>query len=270
MNGRLALVVPCFNEAARIDRQALLNAIGRYEWLDLVLVDDGSTDATGTVLSELQALAPSRINIVSLGANVGKAEAVRLGLQNAMGRAPFCGFWDADLSAPLDELVALRGVFAQLPSIEWVWGIRLRALGRRVNRRPLRHYLGRVFATATSLLLGIDCYDTQCGAKLFRSSEWLRAILAEPFASRWIFDVEMLTRLHGLQQASGATDLSTVVYEQPLAEWTHCAGSKVRGGDFMKAISDLFVVRRARAGWRRSITVDVAFQRQPDDAQPSV
>ena len=203
MTDRLALVIPCFNEAARLDQQALRDAVTRYAWLDLVLVDDGSTDTTAAALGALAATAPSRMCVVSLASNGGKAEAVRRGLQVAMTRATYCGFWDADLSAPLDEVVALRELFTRFPAVQWVWGIRLRALGRQVTRQPLRHYLGRVFATATSLALGVDSYDTQCGAKLFRSSGWLTTVLAEPFLSRWIFDVEMVTRLKGLLQANG-------------------------------------------------------------------
>lgn len=253
MTDRLALVIPCFNEAARLDQQALRDAVTRYAWLDLVLVDDGSTDTTAAALGALAATAPSRICVVSLASNGGKAEAVRRGLQVAMTRAPYCGFWDADLSAPLDELVALRELFTRFPAVQWVWGIRLRALGRQVTRQPLRHYLGRVFATATSLALGVDSYDTQCGAKLFRSSGWLATVLAEPFLSRWIFDVEMVTRLKGLLQANGGAALSQAVYEQPLAVWTHRAGSKVRSGDFVKAVMELLTVRRDSARWRRAV-----------------
>jgi hypothetical protein len=99
----------------------------------------------------------------------------------------------------------------------------------------------------------VDSYDTQCGAKLFRSSGWLTTVLAEPFLSRWIFDVEMVTRLKGLLQANRGAALSQVVYEQPLAVWTHRAGSKVRSGDFVKAVMELLTVRRDSARWRRAV-----------------
>ena len=80
-------------------------------------------------------------------------------------------------------------------------------------------------------------------------------MLAEPFLSRWIFDVEMVTRLKGLLQANGGAALSQAVYEQPLAVWTHRAGSKVRSGDFVKAVMELLTVRRDSARWRRAVAL---------------
>ena len=254
----LVLVVPCYNEAERLDPIAFERAIAAYPWLQLLFVNDGSTDGTAVVLEALRARAPSRIAINTLPHNVGKAEAVRLGLLEACA-APhllngLCGFWDADLSASLEELPTLRETFARRPAVQWVWGIRLRALGHDVTRRALRHYLGRLFATCSSLLLGIDSYDTQCGAKLFRVGPLLQTALSEPFRSRWIFDVELLTRAQALLQFIGSDPLERAVQEQPLAAWHHRAGSKVRSGDFLKALQELLVIRRARARWYRPCT----------------
>lgn len=249
---RVVLVVPCFNEAARLDAGAFDAALAGMAWLDLIFVDDGSTDGTGQVLQALAARWPTRIEVLTLAQNAGKAEAVRQGMLRALARGGACGFWDADLSAPLQEVVGLRAVLAQRAQVEWVWGIRLRALGRDVRRRPLRHYLGRLFATLSSLLLGIDSYDTQCGAKLFRVTPLLHAVLSEPFRSRWIFDVELLTRADELLRYAGTRTLSQVVYEQPLAVWRHQPGSKLRSGDFVKALRELLRVRSARQRWHRA------------------
>ena len=248
---RLMLVIPCFNEAARLDRCALDAALGGMGWLDLCLVDDGSTDGTADVLHAVEHAWPGRVATISLPRNRGKAEAVRQGLLFASARRHLCGFWDADFSAPLSELAALRHTLDASEDVEWAWGIRLRSLGRRVERRASRHYLGRAFATVTSIVLGLPSYDTQCGAKLFRVGPLLREVLSEPFTSRWIFDVEMLARAEALLWHSGGAGVEQVVNEQPLAVWQHRAGSKVRPTDFFRACHELVQVRRQRARWVR-------------------
>lgn len=253
---RVTLVIPCYNEAQRLNRAAFEQALTMMGWLDLCFVNDGSTDRTADVLAALRATYPQRIDVLTLTANRGKAEAVRQGLLHASTSSPLVGFWDADLASPIGECSALRDVLTT-GSADWVFGIRLRSLGRLIVRRPLRHYLGRLFATVTSLALGIDSYDTQCGAKLFRATPLLRTVLAEPFRSRWIFDVEMLVRadalLRGAAGSHGAppsiSPVESLVHEHPLSRWEHQDGSKVRPTDFLRAMHDLRRVRADRVHW---------------------
>ena len=244
----LTLVVPCYNEAVRLDGDAFLGALRSRPWLRLCFVDDGSTDDTARTLSALQHQAPDRVSIVTLPLNRGKAEAVRQGLLVACDRTPYCGFWDADLAAPLRELETLFDVFTREPGVEWVWAIRLRSLGRSVTRGALRHYAGRIFATAASAVVGVAVYDTQCGAKLFRSSALLKAVISEPFSSRWIFDVEMLSRATAMMR-DPARHIESIVYEQPLREWHHVHGSKVRAIDAVHAFLGLLSIRSQRRKW---------------------
>lgn len=249
----LALVLPCFNEEHRLDQTAILSAMADLPWLRLVLVNDGSSDGTARVLEQLASQLVGRASVISLPDNKGKAEAVRIGLLHAMEVSDYCGFWDADLAAPLSELNELRRVFDERPQIEWVWGVRLRALGREVTRRASRHYLGRLFATASSILLDVSSYDTQCGAKLFRTSDLLRLVLSEPFSSRWIFDLELLVRARVvLSLATAEPDhrtIESVVFESPLGRWQHRAGSKVRPTDFARALLELLELWRVSKQW---------------------
>ena len=248
----LTLVVPCYNEALRLDGPAFLQALDNTPWLRLCFVNDGSTDDTASVLRSLQLRAPDRITVLTLPFNQGKAEAVRHGLLEASRLTPYCGFWDADLSAPLSELDALFEVFTREPAVQWVWAIRLRALGRSVTRGGLRHYFGRVFATLASALLGVSVYDTQCGAKLFRVTGLLTTVISEPFSSRWVFDVEMLSRATALLRAA-PLGVDAVIYEQPLREWHHRDGSKVRPSDAVHALIDLLKIRARRLRWLQRI-----------------
>lgn len=249
------LVVPCYNEAARLDRAAFTRALQAMPWLHLWFVNDGSTDETAGVLEGIRHGEPDRVRLLTLPHNVGKAEAVRQGLQAACAAGGLCGFWDADLSAPLAELTALRDQLAISPQYEWVWGARVRTLGRHIERRASRHYLGRLFATVASITLGVPSYDTQCGAKLFRAAPLLEAVIAEPFASRWIFDVELLSRANALLEGSGRPGVEAVVFEQPLHTWMHRAGSKVRPTDFVRALWDLVVIREQRTRWTRALPI---------------
>lgn len=123
-------------------------------------------------------------------------------------------------------------------------GARVQLLGRRIERRALRHYTGRIFATAASLTLRLPVYDTQCGAKLFRARDTVRTIFGEPFSTRWIFDVEILARLAQHRRLSGEGGIQDLVYELPLREWVHVPGSKLTLGAYVRAGLDLLHIHR--------------------------
>ncbi len=251
MSQAVALVVPCFNEAERLDRAAFLRLAAVREDLRLVFVDDGSTDRTGEVLEELLRNNPARLEVVHLAQNRGKAEAVRAGLRAALARgARVVGYCDADLSTPVEELVRLVEVM-QGGAREVVLGSRVRLLGTRIERRPHRHYLGRVFATIASLALRLSVYDTQCGAKLFRASRNLAAALERPFRTRWIFDVELLARLAA--GGPGAPPLAPdAIEEVPLRAWRDVGGSKLRLGAMLASGLQLVgIMLRLRLARRR-------------------
>jgi len=236
------LVIPAYNEARRLDLQAYGRALATQAGLRLLFVDDGSTDATVGMLRAFVASNPDRIGIRQEPVNLGKAEAVRRGMLQALDSdAHIVGFWDADLATPLGELPDLIAPLERDPAIQVVLGSRVRLLGRSIERRAQRHYLGRIFATAVSLALRAPIYDSQCGAKLFRPGAPLRDALRAPFRSRWIFDVELLARLD--RRIPGG--LRRGACEVPLREWTDVAGSQLRWHAFLRAPFDL-----ARIYWR--------------------
>jgi len=186
----VVIVVPCFNEAQRLSLDDFHAFAQRWPYGRFLFVDDGSSDNTFEVLSALQERLPAQVEVLKLSRNVGKAEAVRKGmLQSFQSGAQYVGFWDADLATPLDAIPLFERVLRDRPAIEIVLGVRITLLGRDIQRSPMRHYLGRILATLVALILEREVYDSQCGAKLFRSRESVRAVFQNAFLSRWIFDV---------------------------------------------------------------------------------
>jgi glycosyltransferase involved in cell wall biosynthesis len=212
----------------------------------LLFVNDCSVDDTQKELRALESELGPQISVLSLPQNMGKAEAVRAGMQAALADRPlYAGFWDADLSTPLEAISEFRSIMEERPDVVLVLGSRVRLLGRSIRRSPLRHYVGRVFATAASMALRLPVYDTQCGAKLFRAGPAVNDLFRDPFLSRWAFDVEVIARLLRSKQRLSSDERMAQFYELPLKTWEDVPGSKVRALDFPRSILDLL-----RIHWR--------------------
>jgi glycosyltransferase involved in cell wall biosynthesis len=236
---RTFIVIPCYNEETRLDTDAFARCLRDQPETSLVFVNDGSTDGTLAVLRSFADKHPKRTHVIDQNPNAGKAEAVRRGMLAAMSLgADLAGYWDADLATPLEAIPQFVAVFDAHPETELVLGARVALLGHEIDRKPIRHYLGRVFATGASLVLNLPVYDTQCGAKLMRCNDRTRKLFEEPFGSRWIFDVEMLAR-----HLRGRT-APHQIRELPLEQWTDVAGSKVKPVDFFRALGELIQVHR--------------------------
>ena len=243
----LALVVPCYNEAARLDPEAFLGFATTHPNVRVLMVDDGSTDATGARLADLCAKAPASVEVLHHPQRRGKAEAIRTGMLAGLEqRAQFVAFVDADLSTPLAVVDDFLAVFRGRPAVEFVLGSRVTLLGRDVTRTMTRHYLGRVFATAVSHALDLPVYDTQCGAKALRVSASTALLFAEPFRSRWIFDVELIARFLALPVAGDEPPRRDRLYEMVVPAWHDIPGSKLRWYDFLQATVELAHVWRER------------------------
>lgn len=231
------IIVPCYNEAARLDRDAFQRFVARTDHqVRLLLVDDGSTDDTLTVLQALSREAGQSIQTLALPQNRGKAEAVRQGVLEALARgADVVGYWDADLATPLESILCFLRHLQANPQVDFVMGARVNLLGRRIERSHLRHMAGRVIATCISMALGVESYDTQCGAKTIRVTPRTQDLFDEPFETRWLFDVELLGRY--LARIPYGSELG--VYELPLHQWRDVAGSKVKPSDAFTSLWEL-------------------------------
>lgn len=253
----LALVVPCYNEAARLDPDAFVRFATTHPGVRLLLVDDGSVDGTLDVLERIRAAAPDAVRTCRLEGNRGKAEAVRAGILAAIAENPaLVGFFDADLSTPLAAIDDFLAVLRTRPEVEFVLGSRVLLMGRDVKRHAWRHYLGRIFATAVSHALDLPVYDTQCGAKVLRLNASTGTLFAKPFRSRWVFDVELIARYLRLPVAPGECPRRDRLYELVLPVWHDKPGTKLRWYDFARAILEVGYI------WRERLRSEVQLQQE--------
>ncbi len=237
----VCLVIPCYNEERRLKGGDLLAFLKAHKSSAVCLVNDGSSDGTAHVLEGLREQNSAQILVLSLARNGGKAEAVRQGvlLASSTRRFAVVGYWDADLSTPLGELEGILGVLKVNPGCQLAIGSRVKRLGSDIKRRAVRHVLGRIFSTFSSALLQLPVYDSQCGAKVFRS-DLAEVLFRDPFVSKWIFDVEILARLRNHLGKDRALD---AVIEVPLKAWKDVAGSKLGLLQMLKVPIDLLKIR---------------------------
>src|SRR5690606_2188660 len=210
-----------------------------HDNIAFLFVDDGSTDDTANVVDAICRCNENVFASIRLKDNAGKAEAVRRGILHSLAKQPsFVGYWDADLATPLNAISSFAKLLHRKPQIDLVMGARVQLLGREIQRIPARHYLGRIFATVVSEMLDLNVYDTQCGAKLFRSTSWLKSVFDQPFLASWIFDVEILARMMQVRRAAGLQEVKMCIYEYPLTKWEDIRGSKVGPGAYAVARSE--------------------------------
>lgn len=235
----ITFVVPCYNEAKRLDLERFADLA---RTVHVIFVDDGSNDDTRLVLEGLAKKVGSNVEVMSLTKNSGKAEAVRTGMLHAAVRGDrIVGFADADLATPPRELLRVAATI-DLRDVDVVMGARVALIGKHIQRKPARHYIGRVFATLATTVVGAPFYDTQCGAKAFRNTSSLIAALSEPFLTRWIFDLELLGRL--LVGTGGEPPVPLdKFHELPLEEWVDVSGSKLGLDTAARVWVDLVRVR---------------------------
>jgi hypothetical protein len=162
MGSSAIIVIPCHNEAQRLKIHKFGELAGDGHAQRFLFVNNGSTDGTLRGLQTLRHYDPKRFAIGDPPRNVGKADAVRIGVLRAFDDSPdYIGYRDADLAAPLEATPIFCEVLDSRPDLEMVFGARVRLLGRSIEPSALRHYLGRIFATAASP----DCSKRAAGPR---------------------------------------------------------------------------------------------------------
>lgn len=236
----LCIVIPCYNEEKRLDRQQIFHFLRSFKNILICFVDDGSSDKTHDVLNEIKLEFPNNIVVLSTVKNVGKAEAVRTGILHCQSRFQYdkIAYLDADLSTSLEECVAI-GQFIN-STVIFAFGSRIALLGSTIKRKYHRFLIGRIFATFISKQLKLKVYDTQCGCKVFDLAI-SNLIFTKPFISKWLFDVEIFHRIAILNGRDKMTEISI---EVPLKSWIDTDDSRVKFSYFFKLWYDLILIKK--------------------------
>jgi dolichyl-phosphate beta-glucosyltransferase len=227
-----SIVLPAYNEAARIS--ASLDKVMHYAsqrggTMEVIVVNDGSRDATADIVRQYAVQHPS-LRLIENPGNRGKGFSVRNGMLHARGDILL--FSDADLSSPIEEADKL---FAALQAgADVAIGSRWVQKELQVIPQPLhRQLLGRMFNLALRLVLGLDFKDTQCGFKAFRRSA-AELVFAQQKIERWGFDPELLY----LAKRAGLR-----IAEVPVG-WSHSEGTRINPlRDGLRMFAELFQIR---------------------------
>jgi glycosyltransferase involved in cell wall biosynthesis len=229
----LSIVIPAYNEETRLpptlDRIAAFFSSSRFTPYEIVVVDDGSSDATAPVVAAASAANPA-IRTLSNPGNRGKGYAVRNGMLESRGEWALIS--DADLSTPIEEFTTL---FTACEANGADIAIGSRALDRSlvgVHQSVFREYSGRIFNIAMRKLTGLQFLDTQCGFKLFRRAA-AQQIFRRQQLDGFSFDVEDLYI---------ASKLGYKTVEVPV-RWNNVEGTKVGLRQGLRSFSDLLRIR---------------------------
>jgi len=237
----MSVVVPCYNEENRLE--PTLSETLRYmettfsKPFEIVFADDGSTDATASILEKARASFSSiPIEIVRLARNEGKGGAVKAGVLQARGEKIIV--MDADFSIDVRETPKFLDA---LDSYDVVIGTKKHLLTRTLNKqkRP-RRFLGKGFTILTNFALGLTFTDITCGFKGFRA-EAAKDLFGRQTLKRWSYDSEILflgkTRKYRMA-------------ELPVT-WYHVEGSKVHVvKDTLRSFRELVRIRFNQATGR--------------------
>jgi glycosyltransferase involved in cell wall biosynthesis len=238
---QVVIIIPCFNEAKRINSTQWINYIQDHPNYFFVFVNDGSKDETAVIIEAI-AKKYKNIEIITDPKNQGKASAVRKGILYSFQKYSFelIAFIDADLSTPLAELDKFEHILLANKQVDILLGSRVQMLGKKIQRNLFRHYIGRIIATFICKILNEPVYDTQCGLKMFRKNI-AYDLINEDFICKWLFDVEILARY---KIKYGSKSFNEKLMEIPVKEWTEKQNSKLRYYQFMSIIFELIRIKR--------------------------
>lgn len=226
----VSIVVPIYNEAEILEDH--LNKIASFFQFhnipfELIAVNDGSTDSTSAILSELKSALPN-LHVHTYEHNRGKGYAVKQGALRARGE--WILLTDTDLSTPLEEY---HNLFKRVETSSIIIGSRGLENSTLIVAQPFhKQLLGRLGNRVIRATLGFSFRDTQCGFKLFNRAH-TQPLFSQLTFDRWGFDFELLY----LAAKKGIS-----ITEVPVA-WKDDPTTAVKPTDYLKTFLEVFKVR---------------------------
>ncbi len=238
----LTLFVPLYNEEKRPNVEEYISSISQVQGLNLVLVNDGSSDDTSTMLERLKG---PQIEIVDFSTNQGKGEALRKAMREYLlqNEVEIIGYLDCDGAFPKSTVVTfLRTATEQIQNGNFQVCIASRIMlsGRNVVREAKRHYISRILITLIGFRYSFMPYDSQSGLKIFRVTQALNDSLKFPFRTKWLFDIELLSRLHRKSSEN-------LIWEEPVMAWADKPGSHLRLRNFANIFKEVVTLYLLKA-----------------------
>jgi glycosyltransferase involved in cell wall biosynthesis len=232
-----SIIVPCYNEELRFDLnyfKSLNKKLLKYG-VELVFVNDGSTDGTLDILKQVS----FKPRILNLKKNVGKAEAIRKAMiqEIKINNKILFGYLDSDAAFDSNDISTFVNNFIsnkKLQNYKILSAARVKLAGISIKRKTYRHVIGRLISTILNLGFENKVYDPQSGFKLFRRSNELIEAFAQPFATRWFIDMEIMNHYKYHENS---------IIEMPVSSWVDTPGSKIVIKEYFRIFFELTKIK---------------------------
>lgn len=227
----LSVIIPAYNEEKRLPKtlEKVQEYLKKQDYeYEVIVVDDGSSDNTKVVVSDVVKTMPG-FRLISYQPNHGKGYAVKTGMLEAKGEWRL--LMDADSSTDLSEIEKLEK-FKQ--EFDVIIGSRYLNKDSIKVKQPLsRRIVSRLGNLMIRLVLGIKSVDTQCGFKMF-SAKATNDIFPLQQIERWGFDMEILA----------IAIRKKYKIKEVAVDWYDAEGSQVKKGAAMKTLKELWQIKK--------------------------